>query len=126
MRTGTEDFDYQVALYGALVGQTYGDTVYLDNEFQRQEWETLRAFKDITEKPVLDIDTYDPDKVADIMQTFATDDVLQQLKFPQYQESYLLWPPTPWYKTWTKKAVQKVGASLIMLGKAINRLARKM
>ena len=121
-----EDFDYQVALYGALVGQTYADTVYLDKHFQQQEWETLRAFKDITEKPSLDVHAYPPDKVAEIIQTFATDDTLQQLKFPQYQENYFLWPPTPWHKKWVKKTVQKVGALLIMLGKAINQLARKV
>ena len=104
-----EDQDFTVARLGARVGQTYGDTVYLDREFQQEEWQLLRQLKNIEEKPPLDAQAYSPEDVRKQLEAFATDPALQQQKFPQYQESYLIGVPVPWFRRMSRTGTAVVG-----------------
>ena len=120
------DQDFEVALLGANVGKTYYDTVYVDKRFQEEEWQTLRHMKRIQEKPPLDSHAYAPSHIKEIIDTFLTDPVLQQQKFPQYQQSYLMWPPQPFYQKISRKVLLWLGSAFIMGGKLAKNIARRI
>ncbi len=120
------DRDFEVALLGAKVGKTYRDIVYVDKRFQREEWRILRQMKNIQEKPPLDRRAYSTDRIREIINTFPTDPVLQQQKFPQYQENYLMWPPTPLHRRIGQKMLGWLGAVLMKSGELTKQAARKM
>ena len=119
-----QDQDFEVALLGAKVGKTYQDTVYVHKGFQQEEWDVLRHLKGIAEKPPLDPRTYSAERVKEVIATFPTDATLQEQKFPQYQENYLMWPPTPLPRRIARRVLTTVGQALVAGGSSFKKAAR--
>ena len=120
------DRDFEVALLGARIGKTYQDTVYVDKRFQQEEWHVLRRMKNIPEKPPLDPHAYDTDRIKQVISTFPTDAVLQQQKFPQYRENYLMWPPPPLYRKIGRRALTGAGQVFLQAGAFVKNAARRI
>lgn len=118
------DRDFEVALLGSTVGKTYGDTVYVDKRFQQEEWQILRQMKSISEKLPLDHHAYPPSRIREVVETFVTDPELQQRKFPQYQENYLMWPSVPLHRKVRQKLLRGIGTAFVKGGKLAKRAAR--
>lgn len=120
------DRDFEVALLGAQVGKTYRDTVYVRKGFQQEEWQVLQHLKNISEKPPLDPQTYSPERIRNIINTFSTDAELQQLKFPQYQESYLMWPSVPLHRKLGRQGLAAAGRAFSKGGTFFKKAARRV
>ncbi len=105
------DFDFQVAIWGALAGKLYSNTVYVDKEFLDKEAIEFLSIKGIMEKTALLQDEYDAEYVSTVLKSYNPENFieLQGRMFPKtgwnIEYPLPLSPPPSMYR----KAIYKLG-----------------